>query len=489
MSGQNPPSRRETICVVALLLVFLVFNLLTASRYPFVWIDEVMYSDPAFNLLLGHGFTSSAWYAQGAGEYWAGNVPLHSLLLFAWLKVSGISITAVRGLNLFYIVGACLLVWRACSQLNLVSSMRHRLLLLLLVLGGYSLIFSYRSGRPDCLALLAFSTLFFSQTVKRPAAAFGLLFLVGAALPWIGLQLLPMLAVGGVLLVWFAGRTIIPRLVAAGLGAVIGLCALVAFYKWHGVWESFLKSIGQHTGGGFLGLLLGGSFRHSNLTPKDFSFALLFLLALWLAVVEWRRGEFKLRSPLGFGLVFSVSLTGALLVSGKFPTYYGWMTYVPLAICVCTTLSTTRLSGLQRGVVRVMLGATILLGVGLHVAAAASDWKDRDPAKVEALVRDSTRADDHIYCDFGAFYAAKATGAQVFTPIYFAAITAAEKQGITVLIIHPRHLSEATNVIGGNWRPTCAELLPANECIFGTDWRGGFLAMQNYRFKVYRRSP
>ncbi|NOS72136.1 MAG: hypothetical protein HOP33_19695 [Verrucomicrobia bacterium] len=489
MSEKNPPSRRETICVVVMLSVFLVFNLLTASRYPFVWIDEVMYSDPAFNLLLGHGFTSTAWYAQGGNELWAGNVPLHSWLLFVWLKVFGISITAVRSLNLVFMVATCVLIWRSCIRLHLVSTPRHRLLLLVLILGGYSLIFSYRSGRPDCLGLLAISGMFYAFSMKRNVAVLVTLFLLGVASPWIGLQLLPMLAVVGALLMLFVRREIVSRVVVAGLGAVIGLVVLVAFYKWHGVWESFLKSIGQHTGGGFFGLLLGGSFRHSNLTPKDFSFAPLFLLALLLTLFAWRRGEFKLRSPLGFGLVFSVVLTGALLISGKFPTYYGWMTYVPLAICVCATLSTIQLAGWQRGLTRLLLGLTVLIGVGLHFAAVVSDWSDRDPSRVEQFVRNNTRADDWIYCEFGAYYGAKTHSARTFTPIYLAAISATEKQNTSVLIIHPRHLEEAVAVIGGKWVATNAELVPARECVFGTDWRAGFLAMQNYRLTVYRRAP
>src|SRR5690349_18811487 len=80
-------SRREVWCVLLFLLGFVLVNLATASRYPFVWIDEVMYSDPAVNLHLGNGFTSTAWYAQSSNEFLAGNVPLHSLLLCAWIKL------------------------------------------------------------------------------------------------------------------------------------------------------------------------------------------------------------------------------------------------------------------------------------------------------------------------------------------------------------------------------------------------------------------
>src|ERR1700733_10639900 len=88
--------RWETWCVVVCSLGFLCLNLASGVRYPFVWTDEVMYADPAVNLYLGHGFTSSAWYAQPADAFWAGNVPLHSALLYLWLKLFGFSILAVR---------------------------------------------------------------------------------------------------------------------------------------------------------------------------------------------------------------------------------------------------------------------------------------------------------------------------------------------------------------------------------------------------------
>ncbi len=489
MPHQTQPSRRETLWVVLGLFAFLIFNLLTATRYPFVWIDEVMYSDPAFNLLLGHGFTSTAWYAQAADAFWAGNVPMPALLLSAWLKVFGLSIVAVRSLNYLYIVGACVLLWRFSARRNLVATARHRLLLIALILSGYSLIFSYRSGRPDCIGLLVVSAMLYSATDSRHWLALLRLFLLGGTLPWIGLQLLPLLGIGGALLMVFVGQKIVAGVVSSWLGAASGWGALVAFYKWNGVWEAFLQSIGQHTSNSFFSLLLGGSFHHSNLLPKDFSFLPLFVLALLLLFVRWRRREFEFRSPLGFGLVFSVALTAALLVSGKFPTYYGWMTYVPLSLCVCASLSTVTLAGWQRGFTRLLLGTTMLIGAGLHLATAAFDWSDRDPRRVEQLVQHNTSAVDWIYCDYGVFYAAKAHGAQAFVPTYLGSFRPEEKRRVNVLIIHPRQLSEVVEVIGGDWVSTGAELVPVRSGLFGTDWRLGFLAMQNYRFTVYRRAP
>src|SRR5258708_31606661 len=79
---------RAELCGLLLLLsIFLAVNLATASRYPSVWMDETLYTDPAVNLLFGHGFTSTAWPAQPRDHWWAGNVPLHEFLLYGWMKV------------------------------------------------------------------------------------------------------------------------------------------------------------------------------------------------------------------------------------------------------------------------------------------------------------------------------------------------------------------------------------------------------------------
>jgi hypothetical protein len=64
-------SRRETLLVIALCGAVLAFNLATAERFPVPWVDEIMFADPAVNLLLGNGFTSSAWFGQRKDAFWA----------------------------------------------------------------------------------------------------------------------------------------------------------------------------------------------------------------------------------------------------------------------------------------------------------------------------------------------------------------------------------------------------------------------------------
>ncbi len=483
-----PLTRAECWQVSLLLAAFFAFHLLTAARYPFVWIDEVMYSDPAVNLLLGHGFTSSAWYAQTSAEFWAGNVPLHSALLYLWLRVFGFSITAVRSLNFVYVVAACLLTWRACVRLNLIATARARLMFLVLLLGGYAVVFAYRSGRPDALAMLVVAALFYAQSLLKPWQRIGGFAVLGLAAPWVGLQLLPLLGVGGVLLLLFAGWRLLPQLAAAGLGSAVGLGSLVLFYQSHGVWEPFLRSIRQHTSVGFFGMLFSGQFHHSNLLPKDFSFWPVFGLAVLLTVYLLTRRRLGWRSPLVFGLVYSVALSLALVIGGKFPTYYGWMTYAPLCLCVCATLSSNPLPRVLRWAAGGALATTVGIGVGLHLAVAVYDRRDRDYTLVTSFVRQNVTASDWLYGDHEAYYAAKPVAARTFMPFYLPAMLDEEKQRLTVLVIAPGNLPEVTNTVGGNWVSTGARLSPQRRALLGTDWKRGFLSMPNQELEVFRRA-
>jgi hypothetical protein len=480
-------SRAECWRVGLLLVAFLVVNVLTATRYPFVWIDEVMYSDPAVNLLLGHGFTSSAWYAQTSDEFWAGNVPLHSALLYLWIKLFGFSITAVRSVNFVYVAAAALLIWRASARLGLVATARARLAFLGLLLGGYSLIFSYRSGRYDALGMVWVAALFYMHSLEGRRWRVAGCFALGLLIPWTGLQLLPLLAVGSALLLVFAGWRMLPQLLAAGAGTAAGLGALVWSFKLHGVWEAFLGSFRQQASVGFFGMLASGQFRHSNLLPKDFSFWPVVALALLLAAWRLRQRRFRWRSPLGFGLVYSVALTLALLAGGKFPTYYGWMTYVPLCLCVCATLSTTSFPMWLRRASGGMLAIAVAVGAGPHLVVAAYDWRDRDYETVRSLVRENVTNADWLYGDHVVYYAAKPVAARVFMPVYLPAMLDAEKQRLSVLVIAPDSLDEVTNAVGGDWISTGARLKPQRGGLLGTDWKRGFLSMPNHELEVFRR--
>jgi len=107
---------RETIGLFSILGVVLITNISTAELSPTVWMDEVMFTDPAVNLRLFGRFTSSAWPAQSDQDFWSSYPPLHSLLLSAWLWLAPITPTGVRSLNFILIGLSCLALWSAHTR-------------------------------------------------------------------------------------------------------------------------------------------------------------------------------------------------------------------------------------------------------------------------------------------------------------------------------------------------------------------------------------
>src|SRR5450759_560822 len=74
----------EVIIIIAVCGLVLVANVATSMLYPVVWMDEVMFSDPAVRLAIGKGFTSTFWPMRSADALFIGYVPLYPLILSVW---------------------------------------------------------------------------------------------------------------------------------------------------------------------------------------------------------------------------------------------------------------------------------------------------------------------------------------------------------------------------------------------------------------------
>ena len=193
---------------------------------------------------------------------------------------------------------------------------------------------------------------------------------------------------------------------------------------------------------------------------------------------------------LGFGLLSSIVVSAGMFLSGKFPTYYGWMTYFPLSICLCAIAagSTTEVS--SRRTIGRYASLAILAGAVPHTFAAVFDWPNRDYSHVQSLAGRNISPSDWVYGEETVFYAAKPRAAKTFTGECIDIMTPAEKAKISVMFIRPGDLSAVTNGLGGDWVKTGDAYFAAHTSLMGTNYaRWGWLAMHNNTVEVYRRAP
>ena len=203
----SPVLRLEILSLAALLLLFLLLGCLIASRLPELpnaMIDEILFTDPAANLYLGHGFTSSAWFAQTQDKFWAGYPPLYSFLLSLWMHCVGFTLSASRTLNYLLGTAAGLMLWLALFRLRWIKLPIARITLVALFLTKLNDIFSTHTGRPDGLAVLLCVAVLLTCSIQRSPLRYRLLICLGALFPWTGLQLIPYTGLlGGLLLLYY----------------------------------------------------------------------------------------------------------------------------------------------------------------------------------------------------------------------------------------------------------------------------------------------
>ncbi len=430
-----------------IILIFLLLNLVTATRYPSVWVDEVQFSDPAVRLAGGEGFTSTAWFAQPSHAFFAGNVPLYSLVLSGWVRAFGVSALAVRSLNYFLTALLCALLCGFAAARGWIRRDRATLLALLLM-AGHSIMFSFRMGRYDVLAMCLFALGAWAWADTNRTRSMAALFAIATFLPWAGLQTLPAAAVYCALLCLWLGREAFLRSLAAGTGILAGAAALFAFYSSHGVWSAFRAST---SGIGLIGQSVTQKLAHLPAAYLGDKSALCLIAAACL--LSWR-GRTKL---LSFALTCALLLPAALHLAGKFPVYYGWMTYLPLAVAVASRLQSEPRGNVRRAA---MALACLAIAVGLpgRMVAVAAQWRDRDPRAIEQWVATSGIASGQpVVADFKTYYALRRQGAAIYLPTYLDAMSATERASVHTLLLRREDLDRATSLLGGQWQPAGPE--------------------------------
>jgi hypothetical protein len=499
-AGSSPEKSRHTegILVVILLSAVLLANLTTAMRYPTVWQDEVMCTDPAANLVLGKGFTSTAWYDQTGDKFWAGNAALHEIILSGWIRIFGFSPLAVRSINYVWFVLGIFLVWRFCVRLPCIQSTRWRLLLIVLLASNSAVSFSYRSGRSDMVGFFLSALALYAATIPKSNVRYLCLLGIGILFPWAGLQLLPMLVIAAVLLLVFWGVRAALNCVSIGMGAVIGLLGLYWFYQSHGVWNDFVASITRHTVGPQAQIYAHG--RISALPAvfmRDRSAPFLMLLGALLAIHAWRIHDARGLKITLFALAVGVCIPLGLHFIGIFPIYYGWMVALPLTIMLCHVMSRQPPAPFWgKGAAILLLLGAIFIGLPARLAVAVLRSNEQPYSAAESFISKNLNADDRVYINYAAFYPAMRTAGKVYTLRYMEyAMTPEERNNVTALVIEPEEMAGITNQIPGRWEMTAEfknndtnSLLPSflARHLQSPTTRAVYF---RYHFAVYRKYP
>jgi hypothetical protein len=480
----NLSERSAYGALVAICLFFLAISLATASRYPPVWIDEVQFTDPAVNLVLHRHFSSTVWIVQRGNEFWAGNTPLYTLILAGWLEVFVVSALAVRSLNSVLMVVAIGLLWELTRRNRWISRPDLRLALCTLLLTAHGMVFSYRMGRYDVVGLVLFAAAALIWTEQKGLTRYVLLGLCGALVPWAGLQLLPATVAYCALLLGFIGWSAAPAIVAIIAGSGAGSLALYTLYKSRGVWGAFRLSttavgtIGQSFGTKLLSV--PAAYFH------DKSFTLVLAAAILLALSDRRKLLAWRENLLVFGLVAALLIPGFLAALGKFPLYYSWMVFVPLAIAVLGELQDVTAGPARRAVCAMLLVAG-LIGLPPRIAAVMWNWNSMSPKTTEDFVASNLTPRDVVIADFKTYYPVKLRCKALYAPTYVQMMTPEENRTVSALLVSPQQYAMVARAVGGNWRDTGVSLEsryePRSLVSFLRD-----LEEQAYKVELYRRS-
>ncbi len=95
-------SVHELWVVSFFLLAFLIFNIVTATSYPFPHLDESLQAEPAINYIHGQGF----------GIRFDEILGMYSFLLVPWMKLFGSSLQSIRSADIISMTAAIFMFGR-----------------------------------------------------------------------------------------------------------------------------------------------------------------------------------------------------------------------------------------------------------------------------------------------------------------------------------------------------------------------------------------
>jgi len=469
---------RTKFVLLLILVLIAALNIATSEIFPIVWGDEIMFTDAAVNLAVDGSFVSTAWYSQSDALPWASNAPLYSLLLSGWIKIFGFSITAVRSINILFFSAA---VFIFCATLR-----RERLLTTPLLLWAFALValldyghvLNYRSGRYDGLGILLVAIA--AWAAPRRDLVQKLAFpLACLAMPASGVQVA--MATGLSLFIALAvfRAAAVPAFLIGGISLALGGAIMLGTFAALGVLDVFIATAND------LRTVAPGS------VPKDPSFVLVVLAALVQMIrlrrlAWWRQPQLLLLAAVG------LLLPPVIYVMGRFPTYYAWMSVLPLAALTLALFqlefaAIPRRTGLAVGA---LLTGACLVGLPLQIASGFSWGEGRNYAHVRSIVQD-LKATDVAVIDPAAYYAVRPRAGKTYMVQYVTSrrwLTPQQLDAVTALVLKPEEFQAIARIIGGDWKAEGrTPAVTASPFLFRKNF--GDKLVETYDLQVYRRAP
>lgn len=484
----------ETLGVLVIIGIFLAFNVITFWISP-VMFDETLLTDPAINVNIGKGFTSTIFPFQPRQEFWVGNASLHPMTLVAWIKAFGFSMFSVRLLNYLEISLAIFFIWLGTLRLNIVTHSANRLAMVFTLFSLDGIFYNYRAIRYDCLNILLIAACFLVYSIPPIWLRCVLLTCISMFLPMAGINLgayVPLMC--GLLLVYLR-KDFLKETISILIGCLVGLFYLYLFYSTNGVWKMFLLAsfgVGATITGKIGQAVIQGDtsqiasylqlIKFPMYYPDSSSPLLLGILA-GMVIYQIAHHQFKKRSILSFGLASGLVLPMGMFIAGQYPIYYTWMGLIPMTICLFGTLDFSQFQRRKfwHWLLLVFVILTPLVGLPLRFGKIAAIAEELNYEPIEKLVQQSLRKEDWALVNFSTFYAVKQAQkegqvAEVFFPSYAEGKSRfsefPEREKISVMMIPPNILEKMTKRIGGEWVETGQGITPNFE---------------PYHLQVYRR--
>ena len=472
---------REGWAVSLSLVAFLIFNVVTATSYPFPHLDECVQAEPAINYIHGQGF----------GIRFDEILGMYSFLLVPWLKLFGSSLQSIRSADIVSMTAAFLVLWSAVKRIKIIPLASWRVFLFILLATEYGMIVDYRNGRYDGFGALLVTVLLWLMSIKDQRTRLCCLFVVCMFVPWAGLQFMPVLFTAGVFLFLIFRWRFWMEIAVSFLASVLGGAAFFLVAAANGRLSTLLTFIrGQKIGINVISdWIHHGQLDLHNYIPADFSLPFLLTAAAILFVHLLRQKKINLHSAIFFGILFDVLLSIIMLTIAKLPTYYSYMIVIPIAVALCSGLALCE-PGKLRNAVLILCSLSAVAGAGLHAAAYIGNYQDRDYSHLEQFVDQTVHADDIAYVDTTGYLAVRQRARDAYFPetegLIIPLMSQQQKDSITVLLIPLSELEYTTNGLGGQWQETGQMIAPTGRNIFGNR-RVGLVTFRPIDLAVYRR--